>query len=79
MSSSFAFSTSRHAAPFCHHRLRKEDYLYTLKTTRGIKNVLSAYYDGGKIKDYTLYKIEEADGRPVLVDVISESFPMGKD
>lgn len=49
--------------------LLMDDYLYTLKATKGIRTVLSAYYDGGKIKSYTLYRIEEADGRPVLVDV----------
>lgn len=49
--------------------LLQDDYLYTLKTTKGIRKVLSAYYDGEKIKNYTLYRIEEAGGKPVLVDV----------
>lgn len=49
--------------------LRQDDYLYSLKVTKGMNKVLSAYNGGGKLKDYTLYAVEEDGGEIVLKEV----------
>ena len=58
--------------------LGNDKYVYSLKVTKGMNTILSAYNGGEKLKDYTLYEVQENGGKITLREIAESVTESGK-